>query len=215
MSFAMDTDIKTILLVLDLFGTAVFAITGALAAIEKKLDLFGLLVLAFITAIGGGTIRDAMMNALPPPYMSNNVYFAVILAAALITFLIPGLFRRLAKPIVVFDAFGLGLFAILGTAKALNAGFGPVPSVLLGLVTAIGGGVIRDILRGEIPFVFTSELYALAALIGSAMYYILSITPRVPQPLAMIAGISATFILRLLAVRFRLRLPDGDINVRR
>lgn len=176
-------------LVLDFAGTFVFALSGALAGVKHKLDLFGVLVLSFAAANSGGITRDVLIGAAPPAAISDWRYLMVSLAAGLITFYFSSTIVRLWSPVLLFDAAGLALFAVSGAQKALNYGLTPVMATLLGMLTGIGGGMARDILLAEIPAVLRSELYAVAALAGAAVVvtgYLLHL-PAVPVALAGLA----------------------------
>lgn len=197
----------TVIYALELAGIAVFAITGALAALEKRLDIFGVLVLATITALGGGTIRDILMDQMPPFYFERWEYLAAALGAALLTLFMQRALLRLWKPIILFDAFGLGLFTITGAQKAMQYEF-PLPAVLiLAMLTGIGGGMLRDVLRGEIPFVLKKEIYASASIAGALVFYPAWNAPRIPEPAAMLLGAGVTVFVRLISVKYKLGLP--------
>ena len=156
------------LLLLDLAGTAVFALNGALTAIRRaRLDIVGVLTLGMVTAVGGGIIRDVIIDSLPPATFRDWRYLVVAAAGALIAFAWGRKLDRLALPIEVLDAVGLSLFAITGATKALDAGLGPLQAVILGAVTAVGGGTLRDVLIGRVPTVLSSGLYAIPALVGA------------------------------------------------
>src|SRR5437899_3255112 len=157
------------LLVLELVGTFVFALSGATAGVKHRLDLFGVLVLSFAAGNSGGIVRDVMIGAYPPAAISDWRYIAVSMLAGLITFYWYRIINRLSSPVLVFDAAGLALFAVSGAGKALAFHAGPIAATLLGMLTGIGGGVVRDILVMEIPTVLRTELYAVAALIGAAV----------------------------------------------
>ncbi|MFH1538508.1 MAG: trimeric intracellular cation channel family protein [bacterium] len=197
----------SIVYILDLAGTAVFAVTGALAAMEKRMDIFGVTVLAVITALGGGTIRDVLMGQMPPFYFSTPSYLIVAVATALAVFLFKGMFSSMRGPLVTFDAIGLGVFTVIGAQKALGLGFPFVPVIILAMLTGIGGGMIRDVLRGEIPFVLKKEIYASASLLGAVVFYLILKVPGAPPWAAMIIGMACTIAVRLLSVRLRLDLP--------
>jgi uncharacterized membrane protein YeiH len=158
-----------LLLVLDLLGVFVFALSGAALAVEKRLDLFGVLVLAVVTALGGGVARDVLLGALPPAALHDSRYLPVALAAGVVAFAAAGHIHRVAGAVRLFDAAGLGLFVATGTAKALDAGLGAVPSVALGCLTGIGGGIARDVLVGVVPVVLRRELYAVPAVLGAVV----------------------------------------------
>jgi uncharacterized membrane protein YeiH len=155
--------------VLDLVGIFVFAISGGLVAVRKDLDIFGVLVLAGTTGLGGGFLRDVLIGALPPAALADWRYLIVPVAAGLITFWFHPTIGRKERVINVFDAAGLALFCVTGAVKALDAGLGPLPSALMGVLTAIGGGILRDILAGRVPIVLRGELYATPALVGAGL----------------------------------------------
>jgi uncharacterized membrane protein YeiH len=199
-------------LALDLAGTFVFAISGATLGVRKRLDLFGVLVLSFAAAVSGGIARDVLIGATPPAALSNWHYIAVSCAAGLATFFRSGDVERLRNPVQLFDAVGLGLFAVTGATKALAAGLNPVSAMLLGMLTGIGGGIARDILAARIPVVLQADLYAVAALAGAAVV-VAGDRLGLPQAPVLAAGAVLVFVLRFLAIRRGWRLPvapDGD-----
>jgi uncharacterized membrane protein YeiH len=158
------------LLTLDLVGIFVFAISGGLVAVRNQLDIVGVVVLATATGLGGGVIRDVVIGAVPPPAVADWRYLLIPVVAGLVTFWLHPAVGRLEREINVFDAFGLGLFCVAGALKAQEYGLGPAPSAALGMVTGVGGGIIRDLLAGRIPVIFrTGELYAIPALAGAAI----------------------------------------------
>lgn len=157
------------LLVLDLLGVFVFALSGASLAVEKQLDLFGVLVLAVVTALGGGLLRDVLLGDTPPVALRESRYLVVALAAGLVVFVGASRVEHIATPVRIFDAAGLGLFVATGTAKALHAGMGAVPAITLGCLTGIGGGIARDVLVGVVPVVLRRELYAVPAVLGATV----------------------------------------------
>ena len=159
-----------LLLVLDLVGTFVFALSGATAGVKHRLDLFGVLVLSFAAGNAGGIARDLLIGAVPPAAISDWRYLAVSLLAGSVAFWRPSAIDRLRSPVLLFDAAGLGLFAVAGTEKALAFGLNSVMAALLGKVTGIGGGMTRDVLLAEIPTVLRADLYALAALAGAVLW---------------------------------------------
>ena len=161
-------DPSTLLIVLDMLGIFVFAISGALVAVRKELDIFGVLVLAGTTGLGGGFIRDVLIGAVPPAALADWRYLVVPLVAGLATFYFHPAIGRMERLVNVFDAAGLGLFCVTGALKALAFGLGPVPAALMGMLTAIGGGVARDLLAGRVPVVLRSEIYATPALVGAS-----------------------------------------------
>jgi len=158
---------ETLLLVLDLLGTFVFALSGAAAGVRHRLDLFGVMVLSFAAANTGGITRDLLIGAVPPAAISDWRYLAVSLLAGIVTFWRPSVIAQLRSPVLIFDAAGLALFAVAGTQKALAFGLHPVMAALLGMLTGIGGGMARDVLLAEILTVLRADLYALAALAGA------------------------------------------------
>ncbi len=193
-------------LALDLIGTFAFAISGATLGVRKRLDLFGVLVLSFAAAVSGGIGRDVLIGATPPAALATWHYIVVSCAAGLATFYRHGDIERLRNPVQLFDAVGLGLFAVTGAAKALAAGLNPLAAMLLGMLTGIGGGIARDVLAARIPVVLQSDLYAVAALAGAA---VVVGGERLGLPLAPVLGTGAVlvFVLRFLAIRRGWRLP--------
>ncbi len=158
---------------LDLIGTFVFAISGTLAATGKKLDLFGAAVLGFITAVGGGTIRDVLIGSQPVGWMQDLNYLAVIGSGILVGFFFKQYIQKLRKTLFLFDAIGIGLFTILGLQKTLSLGLSPVIGVIMGTVSAVFGGVLRDVFSNEIPLIFRREIYATTCLSGGILFLLL------------------------------------------
>ncbi len=197
------------LLVLDLIGTFVFALSGAVAAVRQRLDLFGVLVLSFAAASSGGIVRDLLIGSVPPAAISDWRYFGVSLLAGAVVFFrhqIRERLYRLQDLVLILDAAGLAVFAVAGTQKALGYGLHPSMAALLGMLTGIGGGIARDLLLNEIPTVLRSELYAVAALAGAAVVvagHLLNFPPTVVA----IAGALACFGIRLIAIRRGWSLP--------
>ncbi|MBS4048830.1 MAG: trimeric intracellular cation channel family protein [Alphaproteobacteria bacterium] len=184
----------------DFAGTFVFALSGATAGVRRRLDLFGVLVLSFAAAAAGGITRDVLIGALPPVAIRDWAYPVIASVAALIVFVRYPLIERLKHPVQLFDAAGLALFAVLGTQKALMFGMNPLAAAMLGVLSGIGGGMLRDIMLAEIPTVLRAEVYAVAALAGAAVVVageLLGIRPH----LSMIAGGLLCFVLRVLAIR--------------
>src|SRR5262245_10530001 len=190
----------TLNVILDLAGTFVFALSGAAAGVKHRLDLFGVLVLSFASANSGGIIRDILIGELPPPAISDWRYFTVCFFAGLITFYRYPVLERFRSPVLIFDAAGLALFAVAGTLKALTFHVGPVGAVLMGVLTGVGGGMVRDLLVTQIPIVLRAELYAVAALAGSIVVVIGNLL-GVPSSLGTAAGALLCFGLRMLAFR--------------
>ena len=158
-----------LLVTLDMVGIFVFAISGGLVAVRKGLDIFGVLVLAWTTGLGGGFLRDVLIGAVPPAALADWRYLMVPVVAGLVTFYFHPALGRMERLVNVFDAAGLGLFCVTGALKALDYGLGPVPAALMGMLTGIGGGVARDLLAGRVPVVLRSEIYATPALVGAAV----------------------------------------------
>jgi uncharacterized membrane protein YeiH len=193
-------------LALDLIGSFAFAISGATVGVRHRLDLFGVLVLAFAAATAGGIFRDAVLGATPPVALADPRYLGVALLAALLTFYRYGQVERLRNPVQLFDAIGLGLFAVSGAAKALAHGVGPTGAVLLGILSGVGGGIARDVLVAQVPAVLRRELYAVAAALGAGIVVAGDALGLPPAPLTL-AGAIACFVLRFLAIRRGWRLP--------
>jgi uncharacterized membrane protein YeiH len=198
--------LNTLLVVFDLGGTFVFALSGATAAVKHRLDLFGVLVLSFAAGNSGGIARDVMIGAVPPAAISDWRYVAVSMLAGLITFYWYRSINRLSSPVLVFDAAGLALFAVSGAGKALAFHAGPVAATLLGMLTGIGGGMVRDVLVREIPTVLRTELYAIAALIGAAVVVSGSML-HLSSSGAAAVGAVLCFGLRFMAIRYGWQLP--------
>ena len=204
------------LLVLDLVGTFVFALSGAVAGVKERLDLFGVLVLSFAAASAGGIMRDLLIGAVPPAAISDWRYLGVSLLAGLVIFFWFPRSERLQKLrnlVLIFDGAGLAVFAVAGTQKALGYGLNPVMSALLGMLTGIGGGMLRDILLAQVPTVLRSELYAVAALVGASVVVVGHVLNFPPTAMA-IAGAVLCFGIRLIAIRRGWRLPVADLPQR-
>jgi uncharacterized membrane protein YeiH len=199
---------ETLLLVLDLVGTFVFALSGATAGVRRRLDLFGVLVLSFAAANAGGMARDVLIGAVPPAALSDWRYLAVSLLAGVLTFYWDADVDRLQSSVLIFDALGLATFAVSGAQKALVHGLEPAMAALLGMLTGIGGGMVRDVLLAEIPTVLRADIYATAALAGAAVVVIgnLFALPSVPTA---IAGAALCFGLRMIAIRRGWHLPTA------
>ena len=194
---------------LDLGGTFAFALSGATSGIKHRLDLFGVLVLAFLAATAGGITRDVLIGAVPPAALQDARYAVVSVVAGLFAFFWPPLVRRMKSPVLLFDAAGLGLFAGAGALKALDHGLGPLAAVLLGGLTGVGGGVVRDVLVSEVPAILRSELYATAALAGAAVA-VAGEALGAPSVVATGAGALLCFVLRLASIRRGWQLPVAD-----
>jgi len=162
---------------IDILGTIAFAISGVLVAMEKKLDLFGVIIIAFVTAIGGGTLRDMLIGNTPVVWMRESTYVIVVLSTVVLAILFARQLRHLRKTLFLFDTIGIGLFTMVGVEKGLNAELLPIMCVALGTITACFGGVIRDILCNEIPVIFRKEVYATACILGALAYFLLRQLP--------------------------------------
>jgi uncharacterized membrane protein YeiH len=201
--------VDLILVVLDLVGTFVFALSGALVGVRRRLDLFGVLVLSFVAACGGGILRDTMIGATPPAALQDWRYVAISMAAGLLTFWRAGAIERRRNPVQNMDAVGLGVFAVAGALKAQAFGLGPVGAILLGMLTGIGGGMLRDVLVAQVPAVLKAELYAVAALAGAGVV-VLGKALSLPLTPVVVAGVVACTGLRLFAIRRGWRLPTAE-----
>ncbi|PSJ41457.1 trimeric intracellular cation channel family protein [Zobellella taiwanensis] len=196
----------------DLFGTAVFAFSGVLVAGRLRMDGFGVIVLAAVTAIGGGTIRDLIIGAEQVFWVGNPVYLWVILATALIGQYLARLPRRLPWYILpLADAFGLALFTVIGAEKALNHGTSGMVAVVMGVITGVAGGMIRDVLAREVPMVLQREIYATACILGGVLYTG-ALALGLPALLATALGMLGTFVLRIAAIRWHLSLPAFSLT---
>jgi uncharacterized membrane protein YeiH len=198
--------VNTLQIAFDLGGTFVFALSGATAGVKHRLDLFGVLVLSFAAGNSGGIARDVIIGAVPPMAIRDWRYIAVSMLAGLTTFYWYRMINRLRSPVLVFDAGGLALFAVSGASKALAFNVGPVGAMLLGMLTGIGGGIVRDVLVMEIPTVLRTELYAVAALVGSAAV-VLGATLHLSSSWTALAGAVVCFGLRFMAMRRGWQLP--------
>lgn len=193
------TDVTTLLLAMDLTGIFIFGITGGTLAVRYKLDIFGVIVLSMVTALAGGVFRDLLIGAAPPATLRDDRYLIAALASGLFAFFFHRPINRLFKPVMVLDAAGLGIFAVAGCSKALAYGLGPVPAVLLAVLTACGGGIVRDILVAEVPRVLREEIYAVAALLA-AVIVIAGQRMGLPEVPVAVVGALAAFLLRVVSV---------------
>ena len=204
------------LLILDLIGTFVFALSGAVAGIRQRVDLFGVLVLSFAAASAGGIMRDLLIGSVPPEAVSDWRYLGVSLLAGLLIFVgFPRIERlhRLGDLVLIFDGAGLALFAVVGTQKALGYGLHPAMATVLGMLTGIGGGMLRDVLLAQTPTVLRSELYAVAALAGASVV-VLGYMLNFPPTVVAIAGAALCFGIRLVAIGRGWKLPVADLPPR-
>ena len=212
---------ELIYFIVEIFGTIAFATSGAMVAISKKVEIFGVLVLSAITALGGGCIRDILIGTLPPRMFSDYRYVIVATIVALIVFIIAYIFRDLYEKSQktvdsvnnYIDALGLGIFTVTGVQVALESGYksNAILAVCLGVITGIGGGVLRDVMLGEIPFVLKKRIYALASIAGGVTYYYISFT-SLGRTKSIIITVVVTFVIRLLATIFKLNLPKVKLR---
>lgn len=198
-----------LLQILDLVGTFVFAISGAMAGVRRHLDLFGVLVLSFAAASCGGMIRDLIIGATPPAALADWRYIGTSCAAGVLTFYRYRTIARFENPVQLFDAMGLALFCVAGALKSLDYGLVPIAAVLMGMLTGIGGGIARDVLVAEVPRVLRSELYAVAALAGATVV-VVGDRIGLPMPPTLLAGALICFFLRFMAIRHGWQLPIAE-----
>ncbi len=196
------------LLVLDLAGTFAFGLSGGLVGVRARLDLFGIIFLAGVVGLVGGITRDILLDALPPATFSDWRYLVAAAAAGLVAFFARPTLDRFSRPVGLFDAAGLSLFCITGATKALAFDVGPVQAVVLGAITAVGGGMLRDILVRDIPMVLRSELYAVPALAGATIIVVAS-WPGHQSPAIAIIAAAVCFLIRTAGMRFDLGLPTA------
>ena len=196
------------LLALDLAGTFAFGLSGGLVGVRARLDLFGIIVLAAVVGLVGGITRDIILGSLPPATFNDWRYLAVAAAAGLVAFFARPTLERFSLPVNIFDAAGLSLFCVTGATKALAFDVGAVQAVLLGAITAIGGGMLRDVLVRDIPIVLRSELYAIPALLGATIIVVAS-RLGYQNPAIAITSAAVCFLIRMVGIRFDLRLPTA------
>jgi uncharacterized membrane protein YeiH len=197
---------------LDLAGTFVFAISGATAAKQRGMDLFGIFAIAFTVACGGGIMRDLSIGAIPPTGLTNWRYLVAALTATVITIGLFSFVQRLNRPVLLFDALGLSLFAVTGAQKSLAYGHNAEVAVLLGITTAVGGGVLRDILLNRIPVILEKEIYASAALIGALIVVSGNYFKWLPSDWISLIALTVCFGLRLIALHYHWNLPVYSNN---
>jgi uncharacterized membrane protein YeiH len=208
-AFSHDTLFARLPYLLELFAVAVAAISGVLAGRGKQVDLFGVLVLALVTSFGGGTLRDLMLGDLPVAWIRDPNYILTASIAALLTFFLARFFEFPSLILLIADAFALALFSASGARKALGFGVAPVIAVAMGVITGVVGGMVRDVLTGEIPLVLRAGiyLYATASMLGASVLVLLTRTSTLSSQTCMLAGIFVTLVLRLASIRWRLVLP--------
>jgi len=193
--------------IIDILGTFSFAVSGAFLAIQKKLDPFGVLVLSFVTAIGGGTLRDMMIGNLPVGWLRNETAAIVIFFSAIATLFFGRFLKQFTTTLFLFDALGLGLFTIIGVELGIDKHFSIGVCIALGTITACFGGVIRDVLLNDVPLLFRKEIYAMACIAGGLIYFLFKELKLDPS-LSKIICILIIFIIRVLAVRYKISLPQ-------
>ncbi len=191
---------------IDILGTFSFAVSGAFAAKEKRLDLFGVFILAFVTSIGGGTIRDLLLGDLPVDWMQHPATGWVIVVGAAGSLFFGRHLQQMQKVLNIFDALGLGLFTIIGIQKGLSHGLSPAVCIALGTITGCFGGVIRDVFLNKVPMIFQKEIYASAAIAGGGIYFLL-LALHVPDIMRAAMTIILIFIIRMIVLRYKVNLP--------
>ncbi len=196
----------SLLFLFDMIGTFSFAISGAMVGVKKNMDIFGIVVLGIVTAIGGGTIREVFIGQFPPFAFRQDIYFYLAIAGALITYLFMNHLLRIKAIVLLADAVGLGTFVTIGVSRALAVDITPIGAVVLGTVSAIAGGMIRDVLAGEIPFVLTRDFYAVSCILGGIVYLVMA-GLETPQNITMATATSVVIVLRVLAIRYSWKLP--------
>jgi len=190
----------------DLAGTAVFAVTGALVAGRKRMDVFGVAVVGLVTALGGGTLRDLILGSGPVFWSKDTAYVVVALVAAATTFFLAGMVRMPTRALVVADALGLAIFTIVGAQRALDGHFSPLIAVVMGTMTGVFGGIVRDLLCGEVPLILRKEVYATASLAGG-LVFVLFLRLQMSMPVAAVIAAAVILVIRLAAIHWGLSLP--------
>jgi len=196
----------SVIYALDLIGTFVFAISGTLSAANKKLDLFGAFFTGFITAIGGGTLRDLILGNFPVAWVSDLNYLLVITLGVIATFLFKGMIMQLKRTLFLFDTIGIGVFTIIGIEKAISLSIHPILAVIMGLFSAVMGGVIRDTLCNDIPLIFRKEIYAVACILGGLLFLFLKYL-EIDPTVNLFVTVICIIVFRLICIRYKLSLP--------
>jgi uncharacterized membrane protein YeiH len=196
---------------IDILGTFAFAVAGGFSAMERKLDPFGVLIIAFVTAIGGGTVRDVLVGNFPVNWLHNGNTILIIFVSAILTMIFGSYLKHLNTALFIFDALGLGLFTIIGIEVGLKQGFSAGICIALGTISACFGGVIRDVLLNKVPLIFRKEIYALACIMGGIAYYLLKQT-HLNDDVAKVICILMIFVIRFIAVRYNLSLPQIQLK---
>ena len=192
--------------VLDILGTFAFAVSGALVASDKKFDLFGVVIIAFVTAVGGGMLRDLLIDAHPINWIGDLNYMYTIFLAVIFTFLFKSKIAHLSKTMFLFDMVGLSVFTLLGLEKGLSFNLNPIIALIMGMISAVFGGVLRDVLTNKIPLIFEKEIYASACLVGGISYLLLTYF-NMTENVIFVFSASIILIIRVIAVKFKLQLP--------
>jgi uncharacterized membrane protein YeiH len=192
--------------IIDILGTFSFAVAGAFAAMDKKLDPFGVLIISFATAIGGGTIRDLLLGRLPVAWLTNSTAIWVIIIGTLSALFFSGILKKFDRMLFYFDAMGLGLFTMIGIKTGIDQQLSPGICIMLGTITGCFGGVLRDVLLNNIPLIFHKEIYASASILGGIIFFILSHF-EVPAGYAYLVSILTVFTFRVMAVKYAWSLP--------
>lgn len=193
--------------VIDILGTIAFAISGVLVAMNKRMDAFGVIIIAFVTAVGGGTLRDIMVGVQPVSWMRDITYVYVIVGSTVFAVIFRNQLKHLRRSLFLFDTIGIGLYTVIGIETGLVANLHPLICIALGTITACFGGVIRDILSNEIPVIFRKEIYATACILGGFTYFLMRKFLEDQNYLFIIAG-AVVIVLRLIAVKFKISLPS-------
>ncbi|WGD35028.1 trimeric intracellular cation channel family protein [Olleya sp. YS] len=193
--------------IIDILGTIAFAISGVLVALNKRMDAFGILIIAFVTAVGGGTLRDILIGETPVSWMKDMTFIYVVILSTVFAVVFRSKIDYLRKSLFLFDTIGIGLYTVVGVEKGINAGLHPIICIFLGTMSACFGGVIRDILCNEIPVIFRKEVYATACILGGATYFLVIKLPIASDFVFVIAG-AVVITVRLIAVKFKVSLPS-------
>lgn len=194
------------ILLIDILGVVAFSISGVLTSMKKRMDLFGIFIIAFVTSVGGGTLRDVLLN-VPVGWLNNMTYVYTIIITSVVAIIFRKKLNYLRKSLFLFDTIGIGLYTVVGVEKAIEAGLHPIICVAFGTMSACFGGVIRDILCNEIPVIFRQEIYATACILGGFTYF-LTVQLGLAESVVFVAAASVVILVRLLAVVFKISLPS-------
>lgn len=201
-------DIEFFFYIFDFLGTIAFAVSGAIAAVRKEMDLYGIIVLSLVTAAGGGVVRDILIGQIPPIIFTQPAYIGLVLAASLVVFFLHEKIEHVAFPLLYMDAIGLGVFTIIGVRAAISLDISWYGAIIMGVTTGTVGGMVRDVLRQQIPLVLKKEVYASACLAGAGVYYFLNYL-QLPEAAAAIIGFVTVVVIRLLSIRHNWHLPKA------